>query len=249
MNFPEITHRYYSCWLGVPPEIMTQPGIVFSVSPERDICQIGYSNAFAIYAYITDSLLIVSYSPQLGEKIELLKNKLYPGMKPDAVEAELALISSKPIQHSIKFCFHQVPVGIDTSVVRKLTSGDYPYFLSFYRSRYPGVANLDWTADYFEEITAKECCFGVFENDQLVSATDTPSMPYLPEQVQEIGINTLPQYRGKGYARAVTLCCIKALLVKNKCPLWSCAASNNASEGLAYAVGFRKLADVVTASI
>jgi predicted GNAT family acetyltransferase len=73
-------------------------------------------------------------------------------------------------------------------------------------------------------------------------------MPYMEDKVHEIGINTLPEYRGKGYAKAATFACIKACIEKGKCPIWSCGINNVASEKLAYSVGFRKLADVLTIS-
>ena len=76
-----------------------------------------------------------------------------------------------------------------------------------------------------------------------------PDMPYMQDKVQEIGINTLSEYRCKGYAKSVTLSCIKAIIEKGKCPLWSCSTHNTASERLAYSVGFRKLADVLTLGI
>lgn len=40
-----------------------------------------------------------------------------------------------------------------------------------------------------------------------------------------------------------------SIIESGKCPLWSCNINNISSEKLAYSVGFRKLADVLTISI
>jgi predicted GNAT family acetyltransferase len=74
-------------------------------------------------------------------------------------------------------------------------------------------------------------------------------MPYMQEFVQEIGIHTLEEYRGKGYARAVCISLIHELLSKNICPLWSTGKDNIASDRLARSIGFEKLADVLSLTI
>jgi predicted GNAT family acetyltransferase len=83
----------------------------------------------------------------------------------------------------------------------------------------------------------------------VVAATDAPFMPYMENEVQEIGINTLNEYRGKGYAKAVCIAAINSLLKQNICPLWSTMAGNIASERLAYSIGFKKYAEILTVSI
>jgi predicted GNAT family acetyltransferase len=98
-------------------------------------------------------------------------------------------------------------------------------------------------------MASKNYCHGIIPDNRLVSATDAPDMPYMRESVQEIGITTLKEYRGKGYARAACISLINELLPRNICPLWSTGENNTASDALAKSIGFEKLADVLTINI
>ena len=44
-------------------------------------------------------------------------------------------------------------------------------------------------------MVGEKLCWGLFVEDRLVSCTDAPGMPYMQEDVQEIGVNTLGPYR------------------------------------------------------
>ena len=83
----------------------------------------------------------------------------------------------------------------------------------------------------------------------MVSCTDAPDMPYMEDKVQEIGINTLPQSRRKGYAADACKLCAEMIIQSGKCPIWSCDAGNTASTFLASKIGFDKLADILTLSV
>lgn len=69
-------------------------------------------------------------------------------------------------------------------------------------------------------------------------------MPYLPDFIQEIGINTLPDYRGPRYTQLAATACLQSILSSKKCPIWSCEPSRR----LTSSIGFKKLADVLTIS-
>lgn len=249
MNFAKITHEYYSQWLGATPEIMNGSGVIFLESLERDKQQIGYSNIFDIYIYMTDNLIIISYSKRLSDKIKKIKLEIYPGIKTQEMAHIIESIFNTKVKSSIKFCYDNLPDNIDFGDVVNLCDTDYPMYLEFFRTQYPNAKVEGWLEEYFNDMSKKGIVFGIFQNNKLVSATDAPDMPYMDDKVQEIGINTLPEYRCYGYAKLVTLACIKAIIEKEKCPQWSCATSNVASEKLAYGTGFKKLADVLTISI
>ena len=78
----------------------------------------------------------------------------------------------------------------------------------------PKCSNIDWLQAYFEEMICGKLCSGAYEGSILVSCADAPGMPYMSDEVQEIGINTLPDYRGKGYA---TIACQSSIneMLKN----------------------------------
>lgn len=249
MDFSEMTKEYYSRWLGVTSEVLDNTGIIFICSPERDKIQPGYIHAFAVYTYITQNLIIVSYSEKIYDKIEALKTKLHISMTIDEIIGSIKNCIGNKVGHNIKFCYDDLPNNINTSNVKMLTLKDYPKYLEFFKLQHPDANPNNWLEDYFSDMVKQGYCFGIFEENKLVSVTDTPDMPYMENDVQEIGINTLSEYRNKGYAKAVTLSCVQSLIKKGICPQWSCRSSNIGSEKLAYAVGYRKLADVITVRI
>ncbi|MDR0403307.1 MAG: GNAT family N-acetyltransferase, partial [Treponema sp.] len=112
----------------------------------------------------------------------------------------------------------------------------------------PNCEDYSWVGEYFFELAKKKYCHGVIIDDMLVSATDAPDMPFMSGRVQEIGINTLEEYRRKGYAKTACVSVIKELLSKNICPLWSAGTGNIASDRLAYSIGFGKYADALAIS-
>jgi len=62
----------------------------------------------------------------------------------------------------------------------------------------------------------------------------------------DIGIETLPEYRGKGLALAVCQHLIRRILSEGRRPVWGCHYRNPASENLAYRLGFVKESEAFT---
>lgn len=249
MDFAKITNEYYSKWLGVTPELIYKNGVIFIESPERDRQQLGYSCVFDVYTYVASNLIIISYSKRVSVQIEEVRKKIVAGMATKEVTSIMKNIFNKEVKSSIKFCYENSLNKIHPTIAIKLIESDYPKYLQFFMTENPN-ANVDgWLEEYFNDICKSGLAFGIFEDDKLVSVTDAPAVPYMEDKIQEIGINTLSEYRRKGYAKLVTLGCIKSIIKNGKCPLWSCNTNNISSEKLAYSVGFRKLADVLTISI
>lgn len=246
MDFTQTTNEYYSKWLGVSLEQMNKNGVVLIASSERDKTQVGYASNFKIYTFINQNQIIVSYSTGLSDKIDKIKGKIHYGMSVNEVAIILKGTMNTSIGHSIKFCYSEVPGDIDTSMVDQLNNSHYEQYLEFFLTQHKNVNTDIWLKEYFYRICKNGYAFGIFQNSQLVSVSDAPDMPYIKEMAQEIGINTLKAYQGKGFAKSVVLACIKAIIGQGKCPQWSCSNTNTASELLAYRVGFRKLADVLT---
>ncbi|MFC2014426.1 GNAT family N-acetyltransferase [Chloroflexota bacterium] len=140
----------------------------------------------------------------------------------------------------IRFVFKR-QISISTGNVVPLSKDDYHFFLNFRLSL--GQREWDGMREYFEANSDMGYFMARMVNGIPVSMTDPPGMPFIPDMVQEIGINTLPDYRNIGYAKEVVSACISKIIADNKCPMWSCDANNHASERLAYSVGFKKLCD------
>ena len=246
MNYKKVTNEYYSKWLGINPEMLDSTGVLFVESSERDKRQEGYSKPFGVYTLVIDGLIVVSYSADLSDVIKLARNRFCSRMTSIEVANVIEGVFSAPVTSSIKFYYDSFPVNIDIPDVVKLQESDFPSFLEFYSMRKPNAKDDGWLEECFYVICTNDLVFGVFINERLVSVSEAPVMPYINNWVQEVGINTLTNYRGKGYAKAVTLSCIKSIIDKGKCPMWATLSDNIASEQLAYKVGFRKYAEVIT---
>ena len=61
----------------------------------------------------------------------------------------------------------------------------------------------------------------------------------LSEKYVDIGVETDPEYRGKGYGKIVVSKMIEEILRRGKTPIWQCHVSNEASKKLALSQGFK----------
>lgn len=245
----ETTVNYYASWLGVCPHQLSQPGIQCVYSLEREKTQIGYNQPYALYLYITDKTIVISY----GEKASVHRDWIYDyfSSSKDLTQLKTLLYDKIAIspRHDIKYLFTgNIPEAPNTHI-RQLNINNYPEYLTFFLKDNPESGTTDWLYDYFNDIVAKGYIFGVYEDNQLVCATDAPSMPYLQDKVVEIGISTLNEFRNRGYAAQSVCAMLQYLILNGKTPIYSCASTNIASQMLAQKTGFTKLADVISISL
>ena len=243
MNFAEITREYYSLWLG-ESDLLSRlgAGVHFVPSSERNHAQYGYSVPFQLYAFCQPNRVILSYGDALAEHIDWLKEQPLDGAA--NVKAAIQAHFSGRISHSRKYVMSSLP-SIKTRS-RALTSDDLSHFCSFNGK---SCIAEDWFREYFADMVAQRLCWGYFLDGQLVSCSDAPGMPYLADRVQEIGINTLPAHRGRGYAADVCIAAAREIISQSKCPIWSANIDNLASQKLAERVGFIPFAEVVTLTV
>jgi GNAT superfamily N-acetyltransferase len=244
IDYLDLTKQYYAQWLGVEPIVMDHPGVIAHCCALRDVCQKGYSKPFPLYCWISGRTGIISYS----KSVEAVVGTVLGDVKED-------LTSSQAVDHlkrafpdacqGRKFVFRQLPKEIDSSQTVKLSQRDYPAFLKFHLELYAQPISMDWLKPYFDSLVERGYTFGIFVDHLLVSATDAPGMPFMDNQVVEIGINTRKNYRRRGYAKAAVAGMIQQLLRRGLVPMWSCAASNKASRALALSVGFQEMAQTL----
>jgi len=249
----EITCRYYSKWLG-QEEILLHDfqGAVYVYSQERNTVQYGYGSQFDLYVLCQKNRAVISYGDRAGDKLDGLKAEMEKVMSAGVVSAEevgriLERSFGSKASHGIKYVLGQTPSIL--SGARVLTMEDYGEYDAFWRNCHPGCKDTDWLQEYFAEMVQENRCIGAFADGKLVSCTDAPGMPYMGSQVQEIGINTLPDYRRKGYASSACIKCLDEILSRHKVPQWSTAVSNQASRKLAERIGFVEFAEVITLSL
>ena len=250
MNYLINTKKYYSEWLGVDPELMDQNAKLYlTYSPNRDSNQIGYLKPFDLYVFLAHQTTIITYGKKLEQNIDWIREYFENNTDIDEFRKVVKERLGKHIQHDYKYVFSKLPSEIDLWQARQLTRKDYPAFLRFFANLYPNIEAETWLSGYFKKITAKGYAFGFYIGDELVSATDSPDMPYMKESVVEIGINTLPAHRNQGYAKTVFYAMLKYIISIQKVPIVSCTSSNIASQKLIESMGFIKLADVVSISL
>lgn len=246
-NCMEVTCRYYSAWLGQDGILLHDfKGIRYVRSEERNRIPYGYGAPVDLYVFCQKKRLVVSYGDRGREKAGILQEEIQSGMAPEEIRRSLERIFERRADHSVKYVLTD-PILVSGAAV--LAAEDYDEYESFWKKRHPESRDVGWLKDYFLEMVQDRTCVGAFVDGMLVSCTDAPGMPYLEDEVQEIGINTLPEYRGKGYASAACRKCLREILQHGKAPQWSAPIENAASRRLAEKVGFTEFAEVISMTL
>lgn len=247
--YKEVTKEYYAKWLGTDANNLEKDGMRWIYNSQRNTTPPGYPSSIDVYMFIKCNSIIVSYGDRALPQIPKIKEQLKVGMTAETIGSVCKEIFMSQPKHNIKYVYTGDTKENDKSAARRLTYGDYSLYLDFFKKAYPHCKNTSWVEDYFRDIFEKGYCYGVIINNQLVSATDAPDMPFMSEQIQEIGINTLPSYQGKGYGKMSCLACLNEMKDNNICPIWSTTIDNIASQKLAVSIGFEKLFDNVSLNL
>jgi predicted GNAT family acetyltransferase len=88
--------------------------------------------------------------------------------------------------------------------------------------------------------------FGCFDGDRLISAAS--AYPWESSRIADLGVLTLPDVRGKGYARAVVQAINWHSRHQGYEPQYRCQLDNHASVSLAKACGLTLFGEWVVAS-
>lgn len=241
IDYQMITRKYYAEWLDCDASDF-DGGVRYVCSSKRDVALYGHSYPMSLSIFDTGSAVVISYSSKFREQINQMQRDCltYKSFGSRFVEYLNSLFPEEEIERSIKFVFAGQPSHPGEGVV-PLSRNDFNSFRDFRLSL--GQSEWDGMREYFENISDMRYCIAKIIDEKPVSMTDAPGMAFMPDMAQEIGINTLPGYRRRGYAREVVSACILKILLDSKCPMWSCDADNLASEKLAYSVGFNKFSD------
>jgi hypothetical protein len=240
LDYHTITRKYYAAWLGGSDHDFNG-GVHYICSPERDIRQTGYPSQYILCIFKTDRAVIVSYAAAFRQQAERMKERLVTVQDFDPFPLEhLEVLFAGRLRRHVCFVYDRQIQGPGTDVIT-LSVDDYQIFLDFTLAR--GTPEWDGMRQYFEKIVAFGYCFAKMVDGKAVSLSDAPDMPYMADVVQEVGINTLPEYRRRGYAREVASAVILKILADGKCPQWSADIINFASHKLAFSLGFKYFGD------
>lgn len=247
MEHESITLDYYSKWIGKDGILKSRSeGTEVFYSKDRDTVQEGYAQPFSLWVWKDEKRILISYGKKVEKKIFSLKN-ITPEISSKELKEKLETIFGTEVSHGIKYLYHPVTeIDVDARILQK---NQYPDYLEFFLKVHPNCKNTKWLKAYFEEMVKDNYCCGVIKDGKIVSCTDAPGMPFLKESVQEIGINTVPEEQGKGYAAKACILCIKQMIKSGKCPQWSTDIQNIPSQKLAEKLGFQRLAEYFTLSV
>jgi RimJ/RimL family protein N-acetyltransferase len=117
-------------------------------------------------------------------------------------------------------------------IARPLTSSDQTPLEAF---------QGDLGATYLD--AEKQPLIGIVIDGRLMSLAHSSRRTH---EACELGVDTLPEARRRGYALAVTILWTRMVIQEGLVPLYSALAYNKASLALAAAAGYRVLAHVVT---
>ncbi len=253
MNSPNLkqisdtTLAYYSLWIGQENILLqNKKGIEFLYSEERNKTQQGYGVPFDIYIFKSPERTVISYGSNAKQYISTFADNLDENMTIDEIgNIAERIFHVKPVRN-IKYVYSR-QINLNTSAVT-LTASDFHKYKEFFEKCHHVTAG-DWLYDYFIGMAEKRLCCGFYLDNTLVSCTDAPDMPYMNDKIAEIGVNTLPDFYGKGFATECCKKCISNILENDLCPIWSTSSDNLASQALAEKIGFEKVADVVTLTL
>jgi GNAT superfamily N-acetyltransferase len=241
LDYEKLTSKYYAQWLG-KDQIISNHKINLLFNPERDNIPKGFSNRMDIFIIIKNGTVNIAYGNRVKPVIQRIKDGLCE-TNVEHIKSILETNFSLIVEHSIKYVYKN-EMAVESNAIA-LTEKHLELFLNFFQKNNPNCEDYSWVDEYFLGLVKKKYCHGVIVGDILVSANDAPDMPFMSDCIQEIGITTLEEYRGKGYARMVCISMIKELLQKNICPMWSTGIGNIVSDKLAHSIGFEKYADVL----
>ena len=197
---------------------------------------------------------ILTHSSQPSWKlcVAAIKDARITIWRPDVSSAErdrLLLLIDEALAFSLKappmsgvsreMAFSQVArprldFAVVQTIARPLTPNDRPLVETF--------ADIASDADYYFQ-AATHPSIGVIAANRLVCVAHSSRRT---QEACELGIDTLPDARRKGYALAATLVWAHTVQQEGLVPIYSALAENTASLGLAHAAGYRPFARIAT---
>ncbi len=228
------------------PLAEAKPGEIRVVRSERRLRkEEGYGVVFAFWMLLSYDRCVISVRPDLKEPIEEVVN--------DAAGAkELFTEKYRKLIHEV--CRTMMPDDIAERLRPSQSYGFYideEHFLPF---TVPGcrrlteddrelIQEMTGSSEYGcpEESLVDGTAFGVVTDGKLVSLASVVPTPEATSKyhLSWPGVETLPDYRRRGYAKSVVSGVTETLLPRDITPVYSCSVTNIASANTARSVGYQ----------
>ena len=241
--------QYLAAWLDISAEQFEQAGsITLTATPKRCVVPDGLILRYPLYAFQTKNTVHVSCVPEIEAE---LRNLLETAVYSNAIQQIHDYFSHNkekfdvftPLQHKV-FGIDEFNLQADITQTFMLESRHYEQYRDFYLGIRPFFSQLDhgnWLPQGFQEIMNKQADFFLYEKKAIVSGTEVSSIPYMADEVIELGVNTLKSHRRNGYAFSVCSAFIQHHLRRGIVAIWRCTFDNDASDKLARKLGFQHI--------
>jgi ribosomal protein S18 acetylase RimI-like enzyme len=153
-----------------------------------------------------------------------------------APELSRVILEEMHLPHQLVDDIYQVPAGpvpfFPSNDVRMLTRED----ISLLKATPDDI--LDSFDDDLEAVLQEELIAGAVLPGQIVAIASTYGYQ---EKFVDVAISTLPEFRGRGYARAAASLVAARVQEAGRTPIWSCAPTNTSSLHVASRLGFHEV--------
>jgi GNAT superfamily N-acetyltransferase len=234
------------------PLAEVEPGEIRVVASERRWRrEEGYGVIFPFWLLVTRSRGVISVRPELEEPVRAivrgatdaaaLFGEEYAATLEAACRAVLSADEAQKLFRSHSLNFYADAVHFRSFTVpgcRRLTPDDQELIDEMSR------VSAFWCT---EECVRFGAAFGVITDGKLVARSTTIWTPETTDQygLVWVGVETLPAYRRRGYAKAVVSETTETLLARGLTPAYDCAVTNLASANTAQAVGYQLHAETL----
>lgn len=217
-------------------------------SSRRTRSEVGWGYTFSIWAFLLEDRGVVSVDPALEAQVSRAVAHLRPGaLTPIEIQSVLSAACPSRLKGAtavILTCNRACLRVHDCLSCRCIEEGDIEAYIQLKQSLWPEL-DADCERNDIRRNIADRIAYGVFENGMMVSASSAPRVAQMQERVEEVGVDTHPSYRRRGYGRSVVSHMTEAIPTLGRVPIYRCSTSNQASLRVAEACGYRKLADSV----
>jgi GNAT superfamily N-acetyltransferase len=179
----------------------------------------------------TEEQVMAAISPKLANRLEFdIEQALSEAIFRSSLgEAGITLNSPDFLFYFDESARNVLLAETDSESVRQLTAGDAAEFVAFQAAA--SAQDLD---DSYVELD-HWAVFGSFEGDRLACAASV--YPWLDSKLADLGVLTLPEFRGRGHARKVVHAIYRHAIANGYEPQYRCQLDNNASVALAMTSG------------
>lgn len=245
----KIIDQYFSIYLCYPVFQVRKGEIVVVPCSRRLKEEYGWSHVVTIWIHIFRERAVISVRPDLFEPLKkiLIKtpeiSELYTLEWRRKIGSLIHPEKTGDLVH-ILYCPPERLQLFENPHCRKLQDTDIDLYLKMKLDLYPAVEPNTLIRDIQRNIR-DGIAFGVFEDEKLVSIAEAPAIGHMQDFIEELSVDTRPEYRKRGYGKVVVSQTTKAILDIGRIPLYECGFENEASIRLAKAVGYMEYGDII----